>query len=57
MAVNPFYTTGLLLYPLKTSEIPQVCWCFQGVEKEISSINWVNACTNRLILEIKEQSP
>ena len=25
---NPFYSTGLFLYPLKTSE---VSWCFQGV--------------------------
>ena len=36
VSVNRFHATGSFLYPLKTF------WCFQGVEKQTSGMNWVN---------------
>ena len=33
--IKPFPATGLFLYPLKTTEF---FWCFQGVQKETSSM-------------------
>ena len=37
---NPFYATGLLLYPLKTSENQRFS-CFQGVQKKTSGMKQV----------------
>ena len=38
---NPFYATGVFLYPLKSAE-NLVFWSFQGAYKETSGMKWVN---------------
>ena len=48
---NPFVPNARFLYPLKTSENPEVFWCFQGVEKgcveneQVKKI-WLNMIRN-----------
>ena len=39
--LNPFVPNAPFLYPLKTSEIRKVFWCFHGVEKGSIGNEWV----------------
>ena len=40
--VNPFFPNVAFLYPLKTSEIRKVFWCFQGVQKRCIGNEWLS---------------
>ena len=50
--VNPFYATGLFLYPLKTKKKSAVFTYAKRVLKEASGMEWVKNASYSLLLKV-----
>ena len=52
---NPFHSTGLFLYPMKTSEKQTFSNAFRGVQKETSDVKWGNGGSLQKLANINEE--